>query len=70
MTDETRANMKQLLADIQSGSFAEEWIDENANGLPKFKANRAAGHGSKLEAVGAQLREMMPFLDNKEIKQS
>ena len=70
VTDETKANMKQILADIQSGSFAEDWIDENVNGLPRFKANRAAGHGSKLEAVGAQLREMMPFLDNKEIKQS
>jgi len=70
VNDETRATMKQLLAEIQSGAFAEDWIDENNNGLPRFKQSRAAGHGSKLEAVGSQLREMMPFLDNKEIKQS
>ena len=36
VTDETRAAMRQILADIQNGAFAEEWIEENANGRPSF----------------------------------
>ena len=39
ITDETRATMKQMLQDIRSGAYAEEWIDENVNGRPWFNAH-------------------------------
>lgn len=65
ITDETRKAMKQILADIQSGAYAEGWIDENANGRPWFNAQREAARSSQLEEVGKELRQMMPFLDAK-----
>ncbi len=46
ITDETRATMKQILADIQIGAYAEEWIEENEKGRPKFNAR--AGRGAQL----------------------
>jgi len=68
VTDETRATMKQMLQDIRSGSYAEEWIDENANGRPWFNKRRAEGRTSQIEQVGKQLRAMMPWLNAKEIE--
>ena len=68
ITDETRQAMKQMLQDIRSGSYAEEWIDENANGRPWFNQRRAEGRNSQLEHVGKELRQMMPFLNQVEIK--
>jgi ketol-acid reductoisomerase len=67
INDQTRAAMKQLLANIQSGAFAEEWIEENHNGRPTFNRMRAADTGSQLEKVGAELRRMMPFVNPKEV---
>jgi ketol-acid reductoisomerase len=68
VTDETRATMKRMLQDIRSGSYAEEWIDENANGRPWFNKRRAEARTSQIEQVGKKLRGMMPWLDAKEIE--
>lgn len=58
-----------VLTRIQDGSFAREWIEENKNGLPNFKARRGQEHSQMIEQVGAELRDMMPFLNAKRIKQ-
>jgi len=63
VTDETRKAMKQLLAEIQDGSFAKAWIEENKKGRPNFNAIRKAEQNQMLEEVGARLRAMMPFLN-------
>jgi len=62
VTDETRAEMKKILEEIQSGAFAREWMDENANGCPNFYALREKGEQHPIEEVGARLREMMPWI--------
>lgn len=67
ITDETRATMKRMLQDIRSGSYAEEWIDENATGRPWFSQRRAEARNSRIEQVGRSLRRMMPWLNPKEI---
>jgi ketol-acid reductoisomerase len=59
---EVRAEMRQILADIRSGAFAEEWIEENRNGRPNFNRLRGAGQAHPIETVGAELRAMMPFI--------
>jgi ketol-acid reductoisomerase len=58
----TRAAMKQILADIQSGKFANEWIAEYRAGLPQFKALRKTGEQHPVEEVGRKLRSFMPWL--------
>ncbi len=68
ITDDTRAAMKQILADIQSGAFAEEWIDENAQNRPRFNQMRVGGRQSRIETVGKELRRMMAWLKPKEIE--
>ena len=60
-----RDTMKQVLADVQSGKFAREWIDENKAGRQKFLATRKAAQDQTVETVGAELREMMSFLKKK-----
>ncbi len=67
VTDETRAAMKQILAEIQSGAFAEEWMDEYHAGSKELTATRTAEQDQQLETVGKQLRGMMDFLDAKEV---
>jgi len=67
ITDETRATMKKLLGDIQSGAFAKEWMEECRSGMKNFKALEAASRGHKIEAVGLKLRKMMPFVNPKEV---
>jgi ketol-acid reductoisomerase len=57
-----RAEMQQILDDIRSGKFAEEWIAENRSGRKNFEALRAAGAAHPIETVGAELRAMMPFI--------
>ncbi len=59
---ETRKAMKQILADIQSGKFANEWIAEYRAGLPNFKRMRAEGEKHPIEEVGRKLRSFMPWL--------
>lgn len=63
VTDATRAEMKKILQEIQDGTFAREWIQENASGRRKYEAARADDARHPIEEVGAQLRAAMPFLD-------
>jgi len=62
VTDETRAEMKRILDDIQSGRFARDWVTECAAGQPSFKAMRRRWAEHPVEEVGARLRAMMPWL--------
>jgi ketol-acid reductoisomerase len=57
-----RAEMKRVLADIQAGRFAREWVLENTAGQPSFKAMRKRGAEHDLEKVGEKLRAMMPWI--------
>jgi ketol-acid reductoisomerase len=57
-----REQMKKLLRDIQSGSFADEWMAECEAGKPNFKQLEAKGQQHAIETVGARLRGMMPWL--------
>ncbi len=62
VTEETRRVMRELLADIQSGAFADEWMAEHRAGKPNFKRLEAAGKEHLIERVGEKLRAMMPWL--------
>jgi ketol-acid reductoisomerase len=62
VTEETRRTMRALLADIQSGRFADEWMAEHRAGKPNFKRLEAAGREHLIERVGERLRGMMPWL--------
>jgi ketol-acid reductoisomerase len=62
---QTRAEMKKILAEIQSGEFAKQWIAENKSGRHKFLAMRQAAQTDQIETVGKSLRDMMPFLKKK-----
>jgi ketol-acid reductoisomerase len=62
INDAVRAEMQKILADIQSGAFANEWVEENRNGLPNYHRLQEEGAEHPVEKVGAQLRSMMPFL--------
>ena len=71
ITDETKKAMKQVLAEIQDGTFAKRWIEENETGRPWFNKVRAEEQVSTLEEVGAKLRAMMPWIaKNKMVDQS
>jgi ketol-acid reductoisomerase len=63
VTDETRKAMKQLLKEIQDGTFANAFMAENKGGRKKFQAMRDAEAAHSIEKVGAELRAAMPFLD-------
>jgi ketol-acid reductoisomerase len=65
ITDETRAAMQQILADIQSGAFAKDWVLENKAGQVGFKALRAKNAAHRSEEVGRRLRGMMPWITAK-----
>lgn len=58
ITDETRAEMKKILADVKNGKFADEWMNECAKGQQNLKRMREEGKNSEIEKVGAKLREM------------
>ena len=60
--EHVRATMKQILTEIQDGTFAKEWIAENHEGQPRFQAMREAEANHEIEEVGERLREMMSFL--------
>src|SRR5271154_1229679 len=62
ISDAVRKEMRTILDEIQDGTFAKEWVAENANGRPNYKALRQAGLDHPIEKVGAQLRDMMPFV--------
>jgi ketol-acid reductoisomerase len=63
ITEETRAEMKRILEEVQSGEFAREWILENQAGRPMFQTTRNREKALLVEQIGAKLRAMMPFLD-------
>jgi ketol-acid reductoisomerase len=63
VTEGAKAAMKDVLADIQSGSFAERWIDEYESGGEQFSRYRQGDRDHQIEQVGAELRSKMPFLD-------
>jgi len=62
ITEQVRAQMREILTEIQDGTFAEEWIAEDAEGRSRFNALRAKGSDHPIEVVGANLRSMMPFV--------
>ncbi len=65
ITEETRKEMRKILAEIQNGEFAREWILENQANRPVFNALREKDRRSLLEKVGRELRGMMPFIKQK-----
>jgi ketol-acid reductoisomerase len=67
INDATKAEMKKILGEIQSGKFAKEWIDEYKAGLPNFKALYDKDYNHPLEKVGKELRRMMQWIDSKEV---
>ena len=62
VNEQTRAEMKRVLNEIQTGKFAREWMLENAAGQPSFKAMRRLGAEKDIEKIGAKLRAMMPWI--------
>jgi ketol-acid reductoisomerase len=71
ITDRTRAEMKKILAEIQTGQFAKEFILENRAGAPTLKAMRRISKAHQIEQVGGTLRDMMPWIRrNKIVDQS
>jgi ketol-acid reductoisomerase len=65
INDQTRAEMKKILAEIQSGEFARTWMAENKGGRAGFLQMRQADKNHKIEVIGKELRDMMPFLKKK-----
>jgi ketol-acid reductoisomerase len=61
VTEQTRAEMRNVLREIQNGTFAKNWIDENESNRPYFNASRSAESESQLEEVGKELRNMMSW---------
>ena len=68
ITDETRATMRRLLANIQDGSFARDWMAENESGRVAFDCARRKDIDHPIEKVGVELRRMMPFLQPREVR--
>ena len=62
VTDETRAEMRRILDEIQDGRFAAEWIAESESGRPNYKRLQQEGKDHPVELVGSRLREMMPWI--------
>ena len=65
ITAETRKEMKKVLTEIQDGTFASKWIAENKNGRAHFNACRRIKASHQLEEVGAELRKMYAWNDDK-----
>jgi ketol-acid reductoisomerase len=63
ISDPTRQAMAKILADIQSGEFAREWVAEDDNGRPNFERLRDAARQAQIEQVGKPLRKMMSWLN-------
>jgi ketol-acid reductoisomerase len=68
ITEETKYEMSRLLKEIQNGHYAQNWIEENRNGRPWFNAERRRRQEHLIEKVGAELRQMMPFVQPIEVK--
>ena len=63
VTEETKAEMRRILDEIQSGRFAREFVTENQAGAPTIKAIRRQSQAHQIEDVGAKLRAMMPWIE-------
>ena len=70
VTEETKQAMKKILAEIQDGTYANNWIDEDKTGREWFMATRKTEQAHPIEEVGSRLRGMMPFLDAVNLKES
>ena len=68
ITDETKKEMKKVLEEIQSGAFAKEWMSQAREGSPYLKQEHEKASNHQIENIGKELRNMMPFLDAKDIK--
>lgn len=68
VTEETKYEMSQMLKEIQNGTYATNWINENRTGRDWFNAERRRQQNHLIERVGEQLREMMPFINPVTIK--
>jgi ketol-acid reductoisomerase len=62
VTAETRAEMKRILAEIQDGTFARDWILENQAGRPRYNARLTRDKNHPIEVVGRTLRSMMSWM--------
>ena len=62
INERTRKEMKKILAEIQKGKFAKEWMKENKLGRPNFSKWRKQADNDSIEKVGRELREMMPWM--------
>ena len=67
VTDETKKEMKKVLTEIQDGTFARNWLMENQVGRPQFNAMRRMEAEHPIEKVGKELREMMSWIDTKNL---
>ena len=67
ITDETKKEMKQVLTEIQDGTFAKKWLLENQVGRPTFNAMRRMEAEHPIEKVGKELSEMMSWIDSKKL---
>jgi len=67
VTDETKAEMKRVLEDIQSGRFTRDWMQECQAGMPSFKATRRLNAEHEIEEVGERLRSMMPWIKKNQL---
>ena len=67
VTEQTKAEMKKILLEIQSGQFARDWLLENRAGQASFLATRRRERGHLIETVGKQLRRMMTWISSKEV---
>jgi ketol-acid reductoisomerase len=65
ITEQTREEMRQVLKEIQDGTFARNWILENKAGAPGFKARRRLEQSHPVEVVGKELRKLMSWIDDK-----
>ncbi len=66
ITEETKGEIRRILDEIQDGTYARQWIEENNAGRPWFNKQRRAERNLLIEQVGRELREMMPFLNAKQ----
>jgi len=65
VNDNTKAEMKKILTEIQNGTFAKNWMKENEDGRPAYNKLKEAGKNHQIEKVGAELRKMMKWIDAK-----
>ena len=65
--ENTKGEMYKMLSEIQDGTYAQNWIEENKKGRPWFGKERERERSHMIEQVGAELRDMMPFIRPKKL---